>query len=393
MTAAIIVPCYNRPKSVARLLAALANARYPSGDITLIVSIDRSDTAAVEAIAESFNWPHGDKRVLKHAKRMGLRQHLLYCGDQSSLYGQVIVLEDDLFISPAFYSFACEALTAYAQDSRIAGVSLYSDGFNETAWRPFRPLDDGEDVYFMQYPSSWGQAWTKEQWSGFREWEREQQEGKGDDMLPANVRKWSGQSWKKAFARYMIECGKYFVYPRRSWSTNFGESGQHLGRQTRVFQVPLLAAAMQCRFTSLDESGAVYDAYHEILPRCLKRYNKSLESYDFTVDLYGTKEVGQISTPHILTTRPTRGSAMGEFANDLVPSEANVAFNVPGSDITLCPTTDLAKFNFVRRAVRESERDLPGMMVGRGAIYICYLAVAKGWAIIKRTAYRLYSRS
>ncbi|MCZ8284392.1 MAG: glycosyltransferase, partial [Bacteroidia bacterium] len=56
---AIVVSAYNRPHALQRLLHSIAAAHYESRDITLIISIDQSESGSVNAIAENFRWEHG----------------------------------------------------------------------------------------------------------------------------------------------------------------------------------------------------------------------------------------------------------------------------------------------------------------------------------------------
>ena len=93
---AIVVVTYNRPDSLMRLLGSLTKARYPVG-VPLIISIDGGDNREkqVVKIAEEFPWPHGKKEVICHEKNLGLRKHILSCGDLTERYDSVIVLEDD----------------------------------------------------------------------------------------------------------------------------------------------------------------------------------------------------------------------------------------------------------------------------------------------------------
>lgn len=62
---AIVVVAYNRTDSVSRLLGSLAKAHY-SIPAPLIISIDKSNTDDVAKLADSFEWEHGPKRVIKH---------------------------------------------------------------------------------------------------------------------------------------------------------------------------------------------------------------------------------------------------------------------------------------------------------------------------------------
>ena len=76
-------------------------------------------------IAEDFQWRFGEKEVRIAEKHLGLKAHLLRCGDLTSEFGSIILLEDDLLVSPVFYSFVLEASVFYKGQKNIAGISLY----------------------------------------------------------------------------------------------------------------------------------------------------------------------------------------------------------------------------------------------------------------------------
>lgn len=200
-------------------------------------------------MAEDFGWRFGDKHVVAHPTRLGLREHILRCGDLSEKYGGVIVLEDDLYVSPEFYEYTLEALAFYRTNSRIAGISLYNYRYNETAKLAFRAIEDGSDCYFMQTASSWGQCWTWDQWRAFRQWYDENREQPA--AIPKNVESWPETSWKKYFIKYVVATDRFFVFPRISLTTNFSNSGTHEIAPGNYLQVPLLMAPMNYRFTSL----------------------------------------------------------------------------------------------------------------------------------------------
>ena len=81
---------------------------------------------------------------------------MLKCGDYAEKYGSVIVLEDDLYVSPFFYVCASAALDYYEKDERIAGISLFNLPYSQSWKLPFVPLQDDSDVYFKQVPASLG---------------------------------------------------------------------------------------------------------------------------------------------------------------------------------------------------------------------------------------------
>ncbi|MBO4346068.1 MAG: hypothetical protein J5840_00365, partial [Lachnospiraceae bacterium] len=266
---AIVAIAYNRPDALARLLASIEAAQYPEGvRPTLVVSVDKSDSDEVARYAHGFDYTHGEKVVIERPERMGLRDHVIACGDLTDRYGSIIVLEDDLFVSPGFYGYACAALDHTAEDDRIGGVSLYNHLFNVHVREGFAPMDDGYDNWYLQIASSWGQAYTKKQWTEFRSW---YEDNKGRDLagpsVPANVSGWSDRSWLKYYIVYLIETGKYCIYPRVSLTTNFGDIGSHADKADTDLQVPLrnTAGRRGYVFSTLDDSRAVYDSYFEPL--------------------------------------------------------------------------------------------------------------------------------
>ncbi|MDH5525727.1 MAG: glycosyltransferase [Nitrospirota bacterium] len=332
---AIVVAAYNRPDALVRLLGTLAQAAYPEEPVTLVISIDKSDTDAVATAARAFDWRFGPKRIIEHPENLGLREHILACGDLSLEYGGVIVLEDDLLVSPAFYRYTMDAQDSYRDDPRIAGISLYCHTLVPYLARPFSPVPDLGDVFFIQFASSWGQAWSATQWSAFRQWYGD---GKGvskDDPLPDSVIAWPDSSWLKRFIKYMVESDRYFVFPRVSLTTNTGEPGTHFLSTTLMFQVPLAREGTPFRFQSLDSAVAVYDAHFEILPDRLNRLTGRLRGYDYAVDVHGSKDLSKVAAEYVLTTRRSNTARMG-FGLRMKPEVANVIYGIEGEDLILC---------------------------------------------------------
>lgn len=341
VTPAVVVVAYDRPGPLARLLASLARARYPEGtEVPLVISIDHGGDPAVVETARDFPWPHGKKEVLPRPERMGLREHVLACGDLAERFGAVVLLEDDLYAAPGFHAYAAAALAAYADDPRVAGVSLYTHHRNVHLQRPFEPLHDGSDVFFLQLASSWGQAWTADQWRAFRAWYGPGRRVGPDAPVPPYVRAWPESSWLSRFILYLVETGRWFVYPRVSLTTNFGDAGAHFDRARPDYQVPLLGGARDFAFAGLDASGAVYDPFFEVTPACLARLAPALAGRDFAVDLYGGKPPEFIDAPHVLTGRPCRDPLL-TFGSDLRPPPLNVVEGLPGSGISLCRREDV----------------------------------------------------
>ncbi len=328
---AIVAVGYNRPQSLKRLLVSLGKAEY-NQEATLYISLDGGGGKAVHTVAKECPWKAGPKRILLSEVHLGLRDHVLRCGDLSARHDAIIVLEDDLAVSPQFYVYALEAYDFYKDDEKIAGISLYHHAYNETAQFPFVPLSDGSDVYFLQYASSWGQMWTTRQWTRFRDFFKTDAGNiHAKEMLAPNIRLWPDSSWKKHFIEYMVTKDLYFVFPRTSLSTVFAEQGTHNRTRETFLQVSLSYSARPWIFSRLEDSFCVYDVYCEMLPDRLKRLWKETDCEDFDVDLYGMKTAGSIRAPNLISSRPS-AAPWTRYGRERKPHEDNLIHNTPGND-------------------------------------------------------------
>ncbi len=335
----IIVVAYNRENTLRRLLSSLANAVI-SQEVKLYISIDGDGTPEVLEIAENFQWGLGDKQIISHAKHLGLRDHILSCGDLALLHEGIIIFEDDLYVSPFFYDYVINAVDFYKDDKSIAGISLYSHCYNETAQYPFTPLTDSFDVFFLQLASSWGQCWTNKQWSNFKTWYDQFNNSAHtiNGELPISIEKWPDSSWKKHFIRYMIDKNMFFVYPRISLTTNFGDQGVHHVSDNH-YQAALLWGEKTFKYAPFTSSMCKYDAYCEILPSCLKKLTNQFDDFEFDVDLYGSKPLNHLLKNYVLTSRGGKNAIIG-FDRKMIPHEANVISGISGDSILFCKKED-----------------------------------------------------
>jgi hypothetical protein len=333
----IVVIAYNREHALKRLLKSLSSAQYPSDKITLHISIDASDNPKVEVAAKEFEWAHGEKIVDVKSQNLGLIKHVLECGQLTDKYESIIVLEDDLVVAPGFYQYAQYTNEFYSNDEKIAGVSLFTYPVEENNFYPFQAINDGSDVHFIQVASSWGQSWSRGQWSKFKYWLTENLRKK-EALLPQYIIEWGNNSWKKLFINYLIDTDRYFVFPNTSYSTNFEDAGTHAS-QTGMFQVPLNLGLSQPILKKWSESNSVYDVYFELNSNCLKRMNSGLGKYDFTVDIYGNRSL-DFSSEYVLTSR--RGLHVEKaFGAQMKPLVQNVVNDILGDDLILCRKDDL----------------------------------------------------
>lgn len=351
MRPVIVVVAFNRPRSLQRLLTFLSKAQYPDKNITLIISIDRGDNQNVLNIANDFVWEFGEKIVDYQKENLKLRKHILKCGNWSEKYGSVIVLEDDLIVSPYFYNYAVQALSFSENREYIGGISLYNHRWNVNVSEPFEIMDDPYDIWYFQFASSWGQAWTATQWKNFKKWYviNESKDLHASDM-PKFVANWSSSSWLKYFIKYLIESDKYFIYPKKSLTSNFSDAGTHVNSDNTNYQVPLDECKRVYHFSELEESRCVYDAFFES-QRMIDIHE--IKTTDITIDLYGSKT--DPKTRYWLSRKILNYAIVASYGCSMRPHEANIMYDIPGEDFFLYDTSieekNSRKFNAKRKSV------------------------------------------
>lgn len=335
MNIAIVTVAYNRIDSLSRLLSSLEHAYYDD-HVTLIISVDKSPTNAVETFADEYNWPYGQKVVDKHAQNLGLRAHMMSLGKWFNQYDALIVLEDDVVVAESYYSFAKQAILKYQHCDTIAGISLYSYHVNYQTNLPFCPIRDTHDVYFMKCAMSWGQVWMRDSWYKFYEWYLNHQEFPILKHLPRNICLWGKKSWLKFHIRYCIENNKYFVYPFCSLSTNFSDAGTHNnGISPNVFQVPLQLGT-KCKYILPDYDKKVvrYDGFFENIS-LYEHFNLSED--ELCLDLNGKN--GNIEGKRYwLTTKQCNYRIVKSYGLNYRPIELNILCNNSGNQIFMYDT-------------------------------------------------------
>lgn len=331
---AICVIAYNRISSLRRLLQSLDQAYYPAEEIPLVISIDKSETDEVEKFAENFIWKHGNKKVIKHPVNLGLRKHVISCGNLLSEYEALIVLEDDIFVAKSFYYYAKACVHKYENDDMIAGISLYNFRYDSFVGLPFYQVRTDSDVYLMQLAQSWGQVWMKRQWLEFKDW-YDKNENKFNEIvgLPPYIKSWPESSWLKYHTAYCIQKNKYFIYPYDAYSTCFAEAGTHTGQSTSLHQ-SLLFAGDRREFRL--NPTVVYDAFREF-----KGFGEVLgiPEEDLCVDFYGLKDNSQ-GKRFWLTKKKLKYNCLHSFGLEMRPYELNVLYGIPGDMLFLYDTTN-----------------------------------------------------
>lgn len=329
----IVVIGYNRVRSIQRLLESLLHVEFFGDKVDLKISLDHCGNDVVFDAVKDFVWPFGDVEVRHQKERLGLKNHILLCGDYLNEYDAIAVLEDDVVVSPAMYAYMKQSVKQYQDDSRIAGISLYAYAWNVFAKAPFTPQPNGKDVYFMQLAQSWGQIWMKESWHKFKQWYADNQgDLSGSRIIPAQVRQWSDKSWLKYHIQYCVENDLYFVYPYVGLSTCFEDVGEHCIYQEATLQVPLMRNTnLKYDFASLEQDPySVYDVYFE-----RKNVHYKDETDQVELDIYGQKDPRHSSHRYFASTNHYDYRIVKSYALEMRPAEENVIHGIEGNDIHL----------------------------------------------------------
>lgn len=345
---AIVVVAYNRAKSLERLLGYIGKATYNYNDIPLVISIDyKSDNGDVINCAQKFEWKYGNKVIRTHEHNLGLKNHIIECGNLSNDYGAVIILEDDVIVAPNFYEYVIQCQEHYSNDDRIAGVALYSHRENGYAQRLFTPVTNGYDVYFGQFGITWGQSWTSRQWDQFRDWliKNPNVDEVPDNTMPHRIFQYR-KAWSKHHIKYIIESNKFWAIPYEAMSSVYCDNGVHsAGKRNTSVQVSMNRGYRKYNFPKF-EDGIKYDIFFENLD-VFEYVSKIVDSRDVCIDLneIPTEERDILSNKYVLTTRKLNYEIVDSYALELRPIEINVLENIKGNGIFLYNTSQITRNN------------------------------------------------
>lgn len=137
----------------------LQNAEAKDSDLYIFSDGPKTEEkrAAVEETRKYIHSITGFKSVtiVEREKNWGLANSLIAgITEIVNKYGRVIVVEDDLILSPYFLKFMNDGLEKYEQDDRVASIS----GF-------LNPVEGNiPETFFLRYFACWGWATWKRAW-------------------------------------------------------------------------------------------------------------------------------------------------------------------------------------------------------------------------------------
>ena len=160
---------FRRSDHLREALASVANCRrLEECAITIFCDGARGpqDADAVEsarAVAREWAETHGAE-VVERPENLGLARSIVTAvTNLANAHGRVVVVEDDMILSPDFLDFMLGGLDRYAGDERALQISGFAFSIE--------PLPKA-DAIFLPLASTWGWATWKRAWEQFH-WEPE----------------------------------------------------------------------------------------------------------------------------------------------------------------------------------------------------------------------------
>jgi hypothetical protein len=245
--APIVVFTYNRPEHTLRTFnALLENPLANESDI--IIYSDSAKTAnhnkSVDEVRSLLSEITGfrSKKVIHRDKNFGLAESIIQGVTEVLQESEkVIVLEDDMVVSPYFLEYMNEALEQFVEDDRVISVHGY-----------VYPVDfELPEAFFVKGADCWGWATWRRGWEIFEpngqflldELMRRHLIQEFDyngaypysNMLSAQI-KGANDSWAIRWHASAFLAGKLTLYPGRSLVHNSGNdgSGTHCGNSDRM---------------------------------------------------------------------------------------------------------------------------------------------------------------
>jgi len=384
---AIVVVGYNRIDSLLRLLNSLQRAKYPSEDIPLVISLDYGGGDKIRTEVERFNWSHGRKICIFHQENLKLQKHMFSCISLTEYFKGIILLEDDVYVSPMFYFYADSAIDYYGNDDCVAGISLYNTTVSNFSHKPLYIMNGDSDVYAAQMVETWGECFTYNMWRQFNKWYEENTEIKWEeiDMYPF-IKQWKN-AWSKFFFAWMLTTDKFFIEPYNSQTTCFSDAGVHSskGLPSNAQQEVLQYGKKVYMFDRI-ENLYKYDVY--LNPLGLGKY-LGVKDEDLVVDFYQDKQ--PTNKRYLLTCAILDYKILKSYDLRLKPIESNIIERLDGERLFLYDRSVTEKNHRSKRSANKYLMDyyFDGLQTFEFQKYVFNYSINWFYERIKHKIYKL----
>jgi hypothetical protein len=234
-TAPILLFAYRRLDTLRQTVASLQqNSLAPESLLFIFSDQGRTETekAQVEQVRAYLKTITGFKKIqiFESDSNKGLANSII-SGTTRIIneYGRVIVLEDDLLLTPNFLSFMNTALDKYVNNPEVYSISGFMFDISHTTNYSY-------DVFFTRRHCSWGWAMWKDRWNEI-DWEvtdfaefnksvslKREFDRIGSDLSSSLIRQMEGKinSWAIRCNYHQFKKQTYTVYPLKSKVVNIG---------------------------------------------------------------------------------------------------------------------------------------------------------------------------
>lgn len=286
---------YNRADKTKTVIESLLKNVEAKDSELFIFSDGPKNEKSVEGVKNNREYIHEVKKLegngfrsvtlVEREKNWGLANSLIAgITELTDKYGRVIVVEDDLILSPYFLKFMNDGLEKYQNDDRVASISAF-----------LNPVDGKvPNTFFLRYFACWGWATWKRGWDLLINDSREllrQLRWKANDFNIGGKGPFYGilycdkvglnDSWAVRFYASQFLAGKLQLFPGKTLAIQNGTdgTGTHSGGGPSVYdnmqvcQEPVIIGNIDVK-----ESREMYKVYSNFYGR---RYKRSLKvEYD-----------------------------------------------------------------------------------------------------------------
>ena len=233
----LVVMTMSRVRSLQRLVNSLDTALYlPGSTVDLRVTVDRNYDNEVDAATkeylDSLQWSHGVYEVVVWPRKVGLYGQWVHAWPAElypeSLYKAVVLLEDDLEVSPHYAKWFVGAHQAYGGINGVGAITGQRPNLVAAVNGPASvagQVPGGVKAFGYLLMATWSLSPKHSVWREFRQWVLDKRAGSPDfvPLVPGIVpNQWYEQfksrgeeenMWEMWFIRFTDERKLHTVYP------------------------------------------------------------------------------------------------------------------------------------------------------------------------------------
>lgn len=252
----VVVMTMNRPKSLERLLKSVDTAEYlPGSTVDLRVTVDRDYNGMADvdtlSLLDSIKWSHGLFEVIVWPKKVGLYGQWVHSWPAElypeTLYKAVVLLEDDLEVSPHYSKWFIGAHAAYGGLPGVGAVTGQRPNLVAAVNGPESVASQvpvGVKAFGYLLMATWSLSPKHSVWKEFRQWVLDKRANHPGfvplvpGMVPSQwyehfmTRGEEENMWEMWFIRFVDERRLHTVYPwvdggSKTMVGNWMEAGLH----------------------------------------------------------------------------------------------------------------------------------------------------------------------